>query len=337
MEPGRPPSDSLFDYQVRIDLARRDLARAGRDLAAGLGNDPDPEWAWDLEYRRGLLAEARGDLRTAESAYERSIGIVEEMRRSLAFDDLKSWLLDRKREPFEALFRLRARSGRAREALASADRAQARTFLDAFLQGSTSAGAPLERLEGLGSLLPAMSQSPVAAPQPVGQVLKALGTATACSISRPADDLWRIVVAGGQVRLQPVALRAPEVRRLAEDSSPIRKTPGAPAGWGAPAASGLAPGEGADGLRGRRRRPGEPAVRRPAPGGAVSGGRSSARLGAFLDALAALERPRRAAAGSSLVLADPRGDLPAARAEGVDVARLLGCPARTGREATSGR
>ncbi|MFL6260920.1 MAG: CHAT domain-containing protein [Thermoanaerobaculia bacterium] len=337
VEPGRPPADSLFDYQVRIDLARGDLARAGRDLAAALGNEPDPEWAWDLEYRRGLLAEARGDLRTAESAYEKSVGIVEEMRRSLAFDDLKSWLLDRKREPFEALFRLRARSGRAREALEVADRAQARTFLDAFLQGSSSAGAPLERLEGLGSLLPAMSQSPVAAPQPIGQVLKAFGDRHGLIYFEAADDLWRIVVAGGKVRLQPVAVRAPEVRRLAEeflahpeDARRAERLGELLLPPGSLPERGRTVYVAADGILGNLpfaalRREGRylvedrPLVSVPS-----------------LSALAALEKPRGEAAESSLVLADPRGDLPAAMAEGRDVARLLGCPVRTGREATAG-
>jgi tetratricopeptide (TPR) repeat protein len=337
VEPGHPPADSLFDYQVRIDLARGDLARAGRDLGAGLANDPDPEWAWDLEYRRGLLAEARGDLRTAANAYEKSIGIVEEMRRSLGFDELKSWLLDRKREPFEALFRLRARAGRAREALEIADRAQARTFLDAFLQGSASAGAPLERLEGLDSLLPAMSQSPVAAPQPIGQVLKAFGDRHGLIYFEAADDLWRIVVAGGKVRLQTVAVRAPEVRRLAEEFLAHPEDAGKAERLGELLLpTGALPERGrtvyvaADGILGNlpfaalRRESrylveDRPLVSVPS-----------------LSALAALERPREEDPGSPLVLADPRGDLPAAMAEGADVARLLGCPVRTGREATLG-
>jgi CHAT domain-containing protein len=337
VEPGRPPSDSLFDYQVRIDLVRGDLARTARDLDAGLANDPDPEWAWDLEYRRGLLAEARGDLRTAESAYERSTGIVEEMRRSLAFDELKSWLLDRKRQPFEALFRLRARLGRAREALEVADRAQARTFLDAFLQGSSSAGAPLERLEGLDSLLPAMSQSPVAAPQPIGQVLKAFGDRHGLVYFEAADDFWRIVVTSGKVRLQAVAVRAPEVRRLVEEFlAHPEDARGAERLGELLLPPGSLPEKGrtvyvaADGILGNLpfaalRREGRylvedrPLVSVPS-----------------LSALVALERPRGEAPDSPLVLADPRGDLPAARAEGADVARLLGCPVRTGREATAG-
>ncbi|HEV7787162.1 MAG TPA: tetratricopeptide repeat protein, partial [Thermoanaerobaculia bacterium] len=117
-EPGQAPETSLLDYRARIALARGNLPEAAQALTAALSSHPEPEWAWDLEYRRGLLAEARGDPRAAEEAYEKSIGIVEDMRRSLAFDELKTWLLDRQREPFEALFRLQARSGRARDALA---------------------------------------------------------------------------------------------------------------------------------------------------------------------------------------------------------------------------
>ena len=99
---------------------------------------------------------------------------------------LKAWLLEEERRPFEALFRLQARSGRAAASLATMERAQARTFLDAFLHttaaasGKTPAGkawppdAAGERMAGLESLLPAMSESPVAALQPVDRVLSAL-------------------------------------------------------------------------------------------------------------------------------------------------------------------
>jgi hypothetical protein len=92
-------------------------------------------------------------------------------------------LLEEERWPFGALFRLQVRSGRAEASLATMERAQARTFLDAFLHTTseeTPAGkdwspdASSERMAGLESLLPAMNESPVAALQPIDCVLSAL-------------------------------------------------------------------------------------------------------------------------------------------------------------------
>lgn len=342
VEPGQPPADSLLDFRVRIALARGRLAEATQDLATALKNEPDPEWAWDLEYRRGLLAEMQGDPRTATEAYRRSIGIVEEMRRSLAFDELKSWLLDRKREPFEALFRLQARSGRAGEALATVERAQARTFLDAFLHAASPAGKPwptaasLERMEGLDSLLPAMNESPVAVLQPIGQVLNAFGDRHGLVYFEAADDLWLITVAGKAVHLHRLAtpvsevhrlvdrfLAHPEDARMAEQLGELLLPPGA-----LPEA-GQTVHVVADGVLGNL------------PFAALC------REGRYLvqdhpilfipslSALAALEGHYSGEpSGPPLVLADPRGDLPAAAVEGREVAKLLGCTVRTAREAT---
>src|SRR6185436_18451057 len=55
-----------------------------------------------------------------------------------------------------------------------------------------------------------------------------------------------------------------------------------------------------------------------------------------LSALAALESGSNEAASPPIVLADPKDDLPAARSEGIEVAKLLGTAALTGGEAVSG-
>src|SRR6185295_972699 len=108
-DPNQPKPTSLLYYRALVEMARQRPAQAAQTLAAALRQEPPQDWAWDLEYQRGRAEEARGDSKAAEAAYRNSIEIVEAMRRSLAFDELKSWLLDKKREPFEALFRLEAR------------------------------------------------------------------------------------------------------------------------------------------------------------------------------------------------------------------------------------
>lgn len=345
LEPDQPPPASLFCYRARVDIERGRLAEAAESLAAGLEDDPEPEWAWQLEHQQGRLAEARGDLRAAEAAYRRSSATVEEMRQSLVFDEMKSWLLDEKRQPFEALFRLQARSGRAVDALATAERALARTFLDAFLHASSSVKAPadkpwsnvsLQRIEGLESLLPAMSESPVAALQPIDQVLAAFGDRNALVYFEARDDLWLIAVDGGHVRLERLAparealrlagqfLAHPEDARTARHLGEMLLPPGS------------LPEKGrtlhvvADGLLGNL------PLAALRPNGRYLVEDHAVVFIPSLNALAALEGRSVESSGPPLVLADPGGNLPAAASEGAEVAKLLGGTALTGTKAVSG-
>jgi tetratricopeptide (TPR) repeat protein len=347
-EPGQPGEQiptSLLYYRARVDLARKQPAEALQSLETALGEDPTPDWAWDLEYQRGRAEEDLGRLAAAEASYERSIGVVEEMRRELAFDDLKSWLLDRKRQPFEALFFLQAKSGRAEEALATVERAQARSFLDAFLHASASAGAPagkpwssasLQRIEGLESLLPAMSESPVASLPPIGQVLTAFGDRHGFVYFEAAENLWLLTVHGQRVRLHP-PVPAEEVRRLGDKllAHPEDR-------------------QAADRLGEMLLPPGSLPERESAIHVVADGTLGNLPFAALrrdgrylvedhpvlflpgLSALAALESRRGAPPGPPLVLADPRGDLPEAAGEGQQVAERLGGPVLIGRRAVSG-
>jgi tetratricopeptide (TPR) repeat protein len=341
------PETSLLYYRARVELALGRLEAADQALTAALSAEPVPAWAWELEYQRGLLEEARGRHGAAEAAYKRSIAIVEEMRRSLGFDEFKTWLLDKKRQPFEALFRLQARSGRVMEALATAERAQARTLLDAFLYSSVASSpaasqgwspdASLARLEALQSLLPAMSQSPVAVMRPIDQVLAAFGDRDGLIFFESGDELWLITIAGGRARLRALAVPVPEVRRLVgrflahpQDAATAERL------GDALLPPGSLPGSQrdlyivADGVVGNL------------PFAALRRGRRylvedhPLIFIPSLSAWAALEDSREVSPGSSLVLADPRGDLPAAAAEGSQVAKFLGATVQTARRATAG-
>jgi hypothetical protein len=353
LEPGRKPAPSLFYYRSWVDQSRGRLAEAAEDLAPVLGADLGSEWGWKIAYRQGQVAEARGDLRAAEAAYERSVGVLEEMRRGLSFDELKSWLLEEERRPFEALFRLQARSGRAAASLATAERAQARTFLDAFVHATSAASTPSEstpagkawtsdaasqRMADLESLLRAMSESPVAALQPIDRVLDALRERDGLLYFEAGDEVWLIAVRGPRLRLWKLAAPTAEIRDLADrfpghsDDVALATRLGEillPAG--ALPEAGQPVYVVADGALGNLpfaalRRQGRFLVEEH---GIV--------LVPSLNALAALEAPRAVPAGPArpaMALGDPRGDLPAAAAEAVEVARRLGGTAWTAGEAT---
>jgi hypothetical protein len=350
LEPGKKPPPSLFYYRSWVDQARGRLAEAAEDLAPVPRADLDAEWGWKVAYQEGRVAEARGDLRAAEAAYERSTAVLEEMRRGLKFDELKSWLLEEERRPFEALFRLQARSGRAAASLATMERAQARTFLDAFLYTTAAAsektpagktwspGVSGERMAGLESLLPAMSESPVAALQPVDRVLSALRDRDGLLYFEAGDELWLITVRGRRLRLRKLAAPTAEIRDLADrflghpdDVSLATRLGEILLPAGALPEAGRPVYVVADGALGNL------------PFAALR------RQGRFLvedhgivfvpslNALAALEAPRAVPAEPAVALADSQGNLPAATVEAVEMARRLGGTAWIAGEATAGR
>lgn len=349
-EPGRPPEISLLYYRARVDLARGRAAEALRSVDAALGQDPPADWVWDLELVRGRAEEARGRRAEAESAYLRSIAVIEEMRRSLAFDELKSWLLDRKRQPFEALFRLQASAGRNEEALATAERALARTLLDAFLHAGSPPAPPeagwssaraaraTARMELLDSLLPALSESPVAALRPAADILRLFGDRHGLVYFEAGDVLWLAVIAGGRVRLEELSASPAEVRRLGDSFLAHPEDTGTADRLGAALLlPGSLPRTGrtvhvvADGPLGNLpfaalRHDGRylvidhPVVHVPS-----------------LNALAALESRSPGPLTPAVVLADAQGDLPAASAEAREVGRALGGAVHTGGAATAAR
>jgi tetratricopeptide (TPR) repeat protein len=347
-EPGGQPETALLYYRARVARAGHRLAEAERDLAAALAADPVPDWAWDLEHERGLVAEERGDLAAAEQAYQRSASIVDEMRRSLAFDELKAWLLDRKRQPLESLFLLRARAGRATEALAVVERATARTFQDAFIQAAvrepSSArdvwAVAADRVDALRELLPAMSESPVVAPVPAERALAAARDHRVLLYFEARGEIWLLEITGGRARplrlgasagriagLVDAWLAAPDDRALAGTLGDLLL----------PAALRLPPGTTLHVIPdGALTRVPFAALRR--------GGRYLVEDHAVvyvpgLSALAAspaLPAAGRTPAARPVVLADPGRDLPAAAAEGREVAALLGASLHLGAAADAG-
>ncbi|HEX7183919.1 MAG TPA: CHAT domain-containing protein [Thermoanaerobaculia bacterium] len=330
---------SVLFLQARVTRARGRLDDAARVLGEALASDPPADWAWTLEHERGRVAEARGDLQTAEIAYRRSVDIVEEMRRTLGFDELKAWLLERKRRPFESLFLLQARAGHLEEALATVERAKSRTFQDALVHATsampaTGWTAAAVRADALRDLLPAMSESPVAALLPVERILAALKDRRALVYFQAREELWLLDVAGGRIRPRRLAASLAQVRELADrflakpNDRAAQEALGdllLPADLELPAEStvhiipdGVLARLSFAALRRRGRWLVEDVAIVYAPG---------------LSSLAASPGDRKAA-GPPVVLADPHENLTAAAAEGREVARFLGTEPRLGPTAT---
>jgi len=360
--PEATSTTALLAHHGRLELAHGDPAKAAEVLRRALDGEPSPDWVWELEYHLGRAAEAGGDPAGAEAAYRRSIAALETMRGELDVDRLKSWLLERRRQPFEALFRLLARQGRHRDALEVLESAKARAFLDAFVTAgdadvpddtapdagtqpdetdpngiaSGEIAAASERTEALLELIPTLGRSEVVAPRPLPEVLAGIGRRHLLAYLETGDALWAVTVTprGGSLKVGSHRLDAlPAAVRTAIDRFRRR----ADAATAAELGSLLLrpellppPGEPlyvvADGALGR-----VPFAALGFDGGYLVE-RHAVSYVPSANALAALAARAPLAGGGDapVVMGDPRGDLPAAERELVAVARRLGVSPRLG-------
>jgi tetratricopeptide (TPR) repeat protein len=339
------PSPALLYATARLDFESGRLQEALAGLDKVPPEDVISDWAWDIEWLRGRIEQRLGRAQAARAAFERSTRIVDKMRADAATDQFKAWLVDQRRAPFEALFRLQASTpGQALAALETAERAKAGAFLDAFAAASGTPAAPaeewtpqasLQRLELLQGYLRAGAASPTAALRPVAELVHGIGARQVLFYFEARPDLWLIRLARGAVtvhhlgdasrarRLMEELTARPDDTQAAEDlgrlllppaSLPARGTPLHVVTDGALENLPLA----AVRVRGRYLAQDHPLSFVPSVNGLLA-----------IDAA----RPPDAAAGGT-VLGDAGGDLAAAREEAVAVAQRVGVAPRLGPEAT---
>ena len=337
------PSSALLYFRARLGLESGDPSAAKRALQEALAAEPTEDWAWDLELLLGTTEERMGNATAAAEAYGRSIEILEGMRARLDLDELKVWLLERKRQPYEALFRLQAEHGQLRPALATVEKAKARAFLDAFLSEpqnqvetaeTTVASLDIPRLAEarqamVAGLLPSLHASPLLAGRRVDDLLNTLAGRQALIYFRVDGDYWLLRAVDGRLEAGQIETAGEDIDRLV---SRFLARPG-DRQLGSQLATVLLP---AEALAREGRQAQEPWILVPdgslaqLPFAALSFGedylvkRHAIQIVPSLSALRAIEERRRGVEGPVVVLGDPRGDLPAAAAEAQDVARRLG-------------
>ena len=350
------PSTALLYATARHAYQGDHLETAVQSLDRARQQGPVSDWEWDVECLRGKVEERRRRPLAASEAFDRSTRIVDKMRTSASTDEFKSWVLDQRREPFERLFRLQASETRhALEALDTAERAKARGFLDAFVRALAdpsnpaqgwSPGASAQRVELLQSYLQTGSASPIATLWPASELLRQIGDRRVFFYFEARPDLWLIRLGHGGLSIKRLG-EAASAGRLMEEFAARPDDPKAAEALGQLLfPPGSLPGRGTmlyvvtDGTLDR------------IPLAAVRvGGRFLAQdyplsYVPSVNALVAIEgshTQRVESAGA--VLGDPRGDLPAARAEAIEVAQRLGMDPVLGsratiasfREAASGR
>jgi tetratricopeptide (TPR) repeat protein len=349
---GQPPialQAEQIGLRGRIALARKDHAGAQEQFANALALGPQPELAWRLAMWRGKAAEALGRTEQAEAAYLEAIGRVEEMRADLQIDELRSWFLSGERKPHAPLVDLYVRTGRLTQALATVDRAQARTFADTFFSSAssaTAAGQPgsateaADRADLTRKYLPALRASPVSKPRPVQELLRALRDENVLLFEEDNERVLLLSLLRGRIRIRLLEGGTGRLRGLVSRHRGNLDDAAAAAKLGSLLPSELLPPVG------------EPFYIVPSEAVSAIAFAAFRRNGRFLiedhdiaqvPSLTALALMKEAAAtgagrrSSPVVLANPGGDLASAESEARQVAALLGVAPSLGSAATSAR
>ncbi|HEY1552036.1 MAG TPA: CHAT domain-containing protein [Kofleriaceae bacterium] len=334
-------------YEARVALARGDAAMATTWCERGLAKTEDVETRALLETTSGAALARQGNDSVAIAALERAIHAWDSELEQLQLDELKQWAQsdEDRRAPYEHLFGIYAREGRALDALAVAQQSSSRAFLDGLASRSVGetdeSAAQVARVEGERAV----------ALQHVARSLRAskrsrLPSAAELGAALRNAVVWTYVVADDEVWL--VALD--RGHETIDDLGPL-------AAIHADLDAAAAFDEGALGRLGDRLAPVPRwrdldattivhiAVTAPldrVPFVALNhAGRRWVEQAAFayvpnaavLVALGA-ERPHH---DPAIVVGDPRGDLAGARAEAEGIAKRLAVPAQLGSAATTTR
>jgi tetratricopeptide (TPR) repeat protein len=333
---------ALLRRRAIVERAAGHRKEATRLTAAAQALHPTDQVAWQLATDEGELAEEEGDDGRAEESYESAIAILDRMSAAFLGSELQQWSLAKKRRPFARLFALHARRGEADQALAVWDRFQRRAFVQGFVRTSSPVGGPpgteprrsRARLAALSQILPAIDASPLAALPPAGR--RTLPPRlSGLFYFEGGSNLYVLVVGGGAVTVRRIARAAEDLERLIARfvADPDDRVAATELGDVLVPQLPVLPSDGVLHVCAAR-------LLAEVPFAALRvRGRLLVEHAALisLPSLGVLERAPSVASGPPLVLADPLGDLPQARAEALQTAALVHGEALVGARASASR
>jgi len=293
---------------------------------------PPPNELWEIDDDLGRTLQALDRNTDARKAFEDSVSEVELQRKQLVDPDLQAALYGSRQKPYDALFELFAESGDAESALATLRRSLASRLDDAIAQTSSSAGHEVSD---------ALQRS--AAARKLAEATRALpdrqeGLEDTRYVAFVTTDKhsWALVHAAGQASVERVALSPVDLcalmQRFGEDFDDESAARLGSALF-SPSTLARLGGRFAIILPGCVRSFPVEAVR-------IGNGRlvDRAVVSVAPDVSTVQRSASQAASGlapSSLVLADPLGDLPAAREEGALAGQLTLASVRVGPSASA--
>lgn len=334
VDPGVRSASSARLVTGLIAADRGDRAQSEQLLELAAAEPSDDDYAAEIALQRGRLADRAGQRNTAETFYRQAVEFVEKLRQESSLE-LRPWVLTHRREPYGALLMLLAQADRDSsrdEALVVAERLHARTWYDALLAhaGPKDSAALIAGVQQLGHELYGVAAPPVS----LERLRSLLAHREALLFSDTGTEIWRFhVVDGAVVRLD----RLPsDVPRLVEQ-------------WrSAPNDLGLADQLGAMLVPASVHDLSSRSLYIVADGALASLPFSAIRNAGHylvetrvivrLPGVVALQcRKNSNASQSVLFLGDSRGDLPAARAEALELAQGSGGRGFVGNEVTRDR
>ncbi len=232
VEPGGRVQTPLLYNQALVHMANGHYQLALEMLQLALEKeDISAVWRWQIYYEIGQAAEGLGNEHLQVSAYESAIQTLEDFRSTLLLDELKSAYLQKKRQPYEALFAFYAQKHDVKEALYVAEKAKARTFLDTYLHseelqpeqelpGQVSMANMIEeapvRINALNEILPAINESPVFSPDETVSILNNINGRDMLIYFEAQQGLWVFSITKGEIQLKQLHSNVAHVKRLVE-------------------------------------------------------------------------------------------------------------------------
>lgn len=315
------PAERAYEHttlsfaQAQLFASQQRWSDLETTVAAALDAGPLADWQWQLHAIAGEGFEKQGRPELAQASYVEATRVIETLRRSLGASALRPGLLAERRQPYEALFALHVREGRAAAAVEVMEQLLTASFLETMAEAQptpgdleTSAREALRRVDTLKRV----AQSDLAKPAS-GDVLERLGPREVIAFLSAQGTLYRFHVVNGKA----TALALGPLKEIL--ATPERLWPSEPTGADLLIVTDAALGSlSFAGLRVKGRFLVEDHVLSSAPG---------------LGVAAALANARPEGQGA-VVLGDPRDNLPAAGTEARQTAARLGTTAVTGSAAT---
>jgi tetratricopeptide (TPR) repeat protein len=152
----------------------------------------------------------RDELEHATRWAQRGIDLVERVRGAQSVLELRPWVLNKRRIPYELRFVALARSGQIEDAALIFDQWQGRTVQDALVRSRQSASLDFrglaDHITKLGEWLRVASPAPFAASPDRDTVLRTMRDIDLLALIVANEDVWRLTANHGPPRLRRLGL-----------------------------------------------------------------------------------------------------------------------------------
>jgi tetratricopeptide (TPR) repeat protein len=344
--------EDILDPDDRRELAFRQGITAREEgrldesrgfLEQALALSPPPAQLWEVEYESGLTLQALGLSKEARDAFGASVSQVESQRREVVDPGFQSALIGSREKPYDALFDMFAKGRDGPNALATLQKSLSSRLADDVAQASSNTGPDVAKALGRSAARRSLSEA--------SRALQERGDASPARDARfvafvtTDSHAWRVLNVAGRPVLEEVRLPPKELCRLMRKfGEDLDDDVGARLGEALFPASTLR-------LLGGRFAIILPSCARNFPVSAVrigAGRLVDQAIIAIAPSVSTVNQPlletRAARTREGLVLANPRGDLPAAEQEARWAGQATGAAVRIGNlasgaavEASTGR